>query len=53
MGKKKPLTREEEREFAEKIFGNPYMMEQPEGQYQKFVIQRHCRGLWSFGDQET
>jgi len=52
MGKKKPLTREEEREFAEKIFGNPYMMVQPEGQYQKFVIQRHCRGLWSFEDQE-
>lgn len=44
------LTHEEQRRIAETMFGDPYMVTQPEGRTFRFVMQLHIRGIW--GPQE-
>lgn len=39
-------THEEQREQAEKIFGNPYYVRQKGDSLSDFVVQWHLRGLW-------
>lgn len=44
--KKKELSHQASREFAEELFGDPYLVD-AKGRTAQFVIQHHLRGIWT------
>jgi len=48
----KPMTREEMREEAERLFGDPYLIELKKPEFEQFVMQHHERGLWHPDDRK-